>query len=258
MQKRPLISIISPAFNSERFIEETIQSVLKQSYNNWELIIIDDASSDKTLEIIDKLAKKEKRIKPISLAQNGGAGIARNTGVKLAKGQYITFLDADDLWKPHKLETQLKFMQEKNNAICFSSYELINEEGKPLPYYIEALPKLTLSKLLKANYIGNLTGMYKVSELGKIKFSTLRKRQDWAMWLMAIKKAEYAFGIKESLAYYRVRENSISSNKIKMLSYNYKVYKQFLGFSTLKSVFYMSVFLKEQFFVKNKQKKLLN
>ena len=138
--------------------------------------------------------------------------------------------------------------------ISFSSYEQIDETGKPLNKLIKALPELTYQKFLKSNYIGNLTGIYNTEVLGKIKAPNLRKRQDWALWLSAIKKSgKPAKGIQESLAYYRVRKNSMSSNKINLLKHNYNVYRIGLGFSALKSVFYMFVFLYEHFFVKSKQ-----
>ena len=251
---KPLVSIITPMFNSETFISETINSVINQTYQNWELLLIDDGSTDTTIEIVNQFLSKFHNIKLLKNEANLGAAISRNKGIEAAQGKYIAFLDADDLWKPEKLKIQIEFMQTENCHVCFGSYEQIDEKGKPLNKLIKALPELTYNKYLKSNYIGNLTGMYNVEVLGKIIAPNLRKRQDWLLWLAAIKKSgKPAKSIPESLAYYRVRKDSISSNKINLLKYNYLVYRKGLGFSTLKAVCYMLVFLHEHFFVKSKQ-----
>lgn len=241
-------------YNSEDYISETIQSVLKQTHKNWELLLIDDKSQDNTLEIIKPFLKDFPNIKLLRNTVNSGAAISRNKGIVAASGDYIAFLDADDLWKPNKLEAQLDFMATENCTVCFSSYELIDEHGKPFDKYVKALKTLSYSKLLKSNYIGNLTGIYDVDSLGKITTANLRKRQDWLLWLSAIKKSKKpAKGVQESLAYYRVRNNSISSNKFNLLKHNYWVYKKGLGFSGLKSMYCMFLFLREHFFIKSKQ-----
>lgn len=251
---KPLVSIITPMFNSETFISETLNSVINQTYQNWELLLIDDGSTDTTIEIVNQFLSKFHNIKLLQNKANLGAAISRNKGIEASLGNYIAFLDADDLWKPEKLEIQIEFMQTENSYVCFSSYEQIDEAGKPLNNSIKALPELTYQKLLKSNYIGNLTGMYNVEVLGKIKAPNLRKRQDWLLWLAAIKKSgKPAKSIPQSLAYYRVRKDSISSNKINLLKYNYLVYRKGLGFSMLKSGYYMLIFLYEHFFVKSKQ-----
>ncbi|MEN3323828.1 glycosyltransferase family 2 protein [Mariniflexile soesokkakense] len=250
---KPLVSIITPMFNSEDFISETINSVISQTYTNWELFLIDDCSTDKTLQIVNQFVSQYPNIKLLKNDTNLGAAITRNKGIEVSQGKYIAFLDADDLWKPQKLQHQIAFMETQNCDVSFSSYEQMNETGKPLNKLIKALRELTYQKYLKSNYIGNLTGMYNVEVLGKIMVPNLRKRQDWAMWLMAIKKSgKPAKGIQESLAVYRVRKDSMSSNKINLIKYNYWVYRKGLGFSTLKSVFYMLGFLYEHFFVKSK------
>ena len=241
-------------YNSENFISETIHSVLNQTFSDWELILIDDASTDSTLEIVTPLMEKQSNIKLFKNQTNQGAAISRNIGIAETKGKFIAFLDADDVWTPEKLERQITFMKAKNCDVSFSSYQLINEQGKPLNKTVKALPVLKYQKLLKSNYIGNLTGIYHAETLGKIATPNLRKRQDWLLWLSAIKTSgKPALGIQEPLAYYRVRKQALSSNKINLLKHNYLVYKNGLGFSTLKSVFYMLVFLYEHFFIKSKQ-----
>ena len=241
-------------YNSENFISETIHSVLNQTFSDWELILIDDKSIDSTLEIVAPMIEKHSNIKLFKNQTNQGAAISRNIGITEANGKFIAFLDADDVWNPEKLERQITFMKAKNCDVSFSSYQLINEQGKPLNKTVKALPVLKYQKLLKSNYIGNLTGIYHAETLGKIATPNLRKRQDWLLWLSAIKTSgKPALGIQEPLAYYRVRKQALSSNKINLLKHNYLVYKNGLGFSTLKSVFYMLVFLYEHFFIKSKQ-----
>ncbi|WP_194768288.1 glycosyltransferase family 2 protein [Tamlana sp. I1] len=250
---QPLVSVITPMFNSEAFISETIRSVISQTYLNWELLLIDDASEDATLQVIQPFLENHANIKLYKNPKNLGAAVSRNLGIEAAQGDFIAFLDADDLWKPNKLELQVKFMQTENCAVSFSTYYFIDANGNPLKKRANALPVLTYEKLLKSNYIGNLTGMYNVKKLGKITTPNLRKRQDWLLWLAAIKKSgQPALGIPSSLAYYRVRKDSMSANKFELLKHNYWVYHKGLGYSKLKSLYCMLVFLVEHFFVKAK------
>jgi len=250
-----LVSVIMPAFNAEEFIEAAVESVIAQTYSNWELFIIDDASTDATLSKAEKLAKQDFRIKILQNQKNSGTGISRNKGIKASQGDFIAFLDADDQWKPKKLKIQLETMQKQDASVCFSSYLQIDENGSSRNEIIEALPTLTYQKLLKSNYLGNLTGIYSVKKLGKIYAPEIRKRQDWALWLEAVKKGGPAIGIQQCLAKYRVRKGSISRNKFEMLKYNFNIYHKILGFDFPKSVGYMLVFLKEHFYVKPKQVK---
>ena len=241
-------------FNSEDFISETIASVINQTYKNWELLLIDDGSTDGTIDLVQPFLNSHSNIKLLKNETNAGAAISRNKGLREAKGDYIAFLDADDLWKPTKLEVQLAFMKANKCDVSFTSYELINESGKMLNKAKIALKSVSFRKELKSNYIGNLTGMYHAKVLGEIATPNLRKRQDWLLWLAAIKKSgKPAQGIQESLAYYRIRENSMSANKFSLVKHNYWVYKKGLGFSILKSMYCMVVFLKEHFFVKPKE-----
>ena len=254
MDTLPKISIITAVFNSEKFIESTLKSILAQSYSNWELILVDDCSSDNSLKVIQPYLEKHKNFNLIKLNSNKGAAIARNEGTKIANGDFIAFLDSDDLWKPNKLSTQIKLMLNNNVDVCFSSYDLIDEQGNYLNKKVQAIPKLSYNKLLKSNYIGNLTGIYNAKKLGKIYTKNLRKRQDWLLWLEAIKRSSKdAVGLKDSLAMYRVRKNSMSSNKLNLVKHNFNVYKKGLDFSFLKSMYYLSIFLIEHIFVKSKQ-----
>ncbi|WP_046755352.1 glycosyltransferase family 2 protein [Kordia jejudonensis] len=251
--QQPLVSVITPTYNAELFITQTIDSVRAQSYKNWEMVIVDDASADTTTDILKKYSELDHRIKFHALETNSGAAIARNTAIEKASGSYIAFLDADDLWMPEKLSKQIVFMQEKDIDVCFSSYELMDEAGISLGKMVKALPKVDFSKMLKSNYVGNLTGIYNAETLGKVYMPNIRKRQDWALWLTLIKKVGFAYSIQEPLAKYRLRENSISSNKLNLLKYNYTIYRKALKFGAFKSTVYLLRFLIEHFFIKPQQ-----
>jgi len=253
---KALVSIITPLYNSEAFISETITSVLNQTYKYWELVLIDDASTDATSSIASRFVAKHSNVFLLKNETNLGAGHSRNRGIQVAQGDFITFLDADDLWKPEKLEKQIQFINTHDTDICFNSYELINESSEPLNIKVEALPVLTYKKLLKSNYIGNLTGMYNTKTLGKVYMPLLRKRQDWLLWLNALERSgKPALSLNESLAYYRIREASVSAKKWPLIKYNYWVYKKGLGYSIPASILKMIVFFYEHFFVKSKQNK---
>lgn len=248
-----MVSVIMPAYNSDPFIAEAIRSVQSQSYPYWELMVIDDGSRDKTSEIVKNYSEKDVRIHLFTNQSNKGTAYSRNRGIKEASGRFIAFLDADDQWKPEKLEKQLKWIKQKDIGACFSSYDLISEDGKRLNKKITALPVLNFEKLLKANYVGNLTGIYDLQKIGKVYCPDIPKRQDWALWLEVIKRAGKMEGIKESLALYRLRKDSISRNKLEMLKYNFQVYHKVLGYSFFKSIWKMILFLNEQLLVKSKQ-----
>jgi glycosyltransferase involved in cell wall biosynthesis len=250
-KNQALVSIITPLYNAEAYITHTIKSIQNQTYPHWEHIIVNDCSTDTSLQIVEDLAKKDVRIKVVTLSRNSGAAQSRNKATELAQGAYIAFLDSDDLWHPEKLEKQLRFMQEKDLAVSYTSYVHINEAGTPIGKRIKALPKLTYKKQHTNNYIGNLTGIYKASEIGKIIAPNIRKRQDWAVWLEAIKKSNRpALGLQEDLAYYRIREDSMSSNKVNLIKYNFKFYKEYLGYSWITSACYLLRFFYEYFFVR--------
>jgi glycosyltransferase involved in cell wall biosynthesis len=245
-----LVSIITPTYNSEKFISATIQSVQNQTYSNWELIIIDDCSTDSTVEIINNKIKSDSRIKLHSITENKGTGVARNHGITTSKGSYISFLDSDDLWKPNKLERQLDFMKENNLAFTFSFYECIDESGDSLNIRKEAPILTTYNKLFFCNYIGNSTAIYNATIFGKIPINQIRKRQDWMLWLTIVKKIKLAQPVPEVLAYYRVRKNSISSSKMELLKFNFNVYYKFHRMNYFASLACLMMFVFTQFFIK--------
>jgi glycosyltransferase involved in cell wall biosynthesis len=245
-----LVSIITPSFNSEKFIAETIRSVQNQTYQNWEMIIVDDCSTDETVSIVEYIANNDSRIKVYKLEKNSGTGIARNNALDKASGKYIAFLDADDLWKPEKLEIQINFLKNNNLPFTFSFYDCINEQGKELNKRVEAPNNLSYRQLFFCNYVGNLTGIYDVNYFGKIAISSIRKRQDWMLWLTILKKIKSAKPIAESLAFYRIRENSISASKVNLLKHNFTVYRRFHGFNLVLSLLCMTGFLFIQLLIK--------
>ena len=245
-----LVSIITPTYNSEKFIIETIQSVQKQSYPDWEMIIVDDCSTDNTVSIVSAISKNDSRIRFFQLEENLGTGVARDLALSKATGRYITFLDSDDLWKPFKLEKQIDFLRSNNHPFTFSFYECIDEAGNALDKKIEAPKRLKYYQLFFCNFIGNLTGIYDTSFFGKIPISSIRKRQDWMLWLTILKKIQVAMPVPESLAYYRVRENSISASKFNLLQHNFKVYRTFHGLNLVVSLICMVGFLFTQLMIK--------
>ena len=234
-----LISIITPSYKSERFISQTIESVLAQTYQNWEMVIVDDVSPDNSNKIIEEYCKKDNRIRLIKLEKNSGAAVARNRAIDEAKGRYIAFLDADDLWKPNKLEMQIKFMELKNCALSYSAYETMTEEGVLQNKYINPPLKIAYKDLLKSNYIGCLTAIYDTQKVGKVFMPLISKRQDYGLWLKILRKTDFAYGIDESLAVYRIMSNSVSSNKFKLLKYHYKLFTEFENISSMKALYYL-------------------
>lgn len=244
-----LVSIITPSYNSEQYIGQMIESILAQTYQNWELLITDDCSTDNSCEIIQEYIQNDNRIKLFKLTSNSGAGIARNNSIDHALGRYIAFLDSDDLWKPDKLEKQLDFMRSNNYQFTFSSYDIVNEEGNQIGY-VEAKRHLSYYSLLRCNEIGCLTCMYDSEYLGKMYFPNIRKRQDWGLWLTIIKKCKIAYGLEKSLAIYRKRKDSISSNKMELLKYNYKLYNEFENCSKIKSAILLLIYFLPYYFYK--------
>ncbi len=185
------VSIITPSFMSEKFIAQTIKSVLSQSYKYWEMIIVDDISPDNSNKIIESYCNRDNRIKLIKLDKNSGPAIARNTAIKNANGRYIAFLDADDLWEANKLEKQIKFMKEKDCALSYSYYKTMSENGDLLEKVLAPPLKLSYDDLLKTNYIGCLTAIYDTKKVGKVYMPLIKKRQDYGLWLKILKNTDF-------------------------------------------------------------------
>jgi teichuronic acid biosynthesis glycosyltransferase TuaG len=237
----PLVSIITPAYNAERFINESIKSVLNQTYSNWEMIIVDDCSTDHTTEVVASYGQNDSRIQLIELERNSGPAIARNTAMDKARGRFIAFLDSDDLWLPNKLERQLDFMLEKDIAFSFTEYGRIKEDGEDLlNTIIDAPETINYDGLMKHCVIGCLTVMVDTKQTGKLKMINIPSRQDYVLWLSIVKSGFLAHGLPEVLAKYRLVKNSISSDKIKMAKQNWRVYRKIERQNLMKSSWYFS------------------
>ncbi len=220
-----LVSIIMPSYNGEMYISQTINSIVAQSYRNWELLITDDCSSDKTVEIVKDYVAKDPRIKLYRLEKNSGPGVARNNSIEEAHGRYLAFCDSDDRWLPNKLEQQLTLLAKKDAACCYGAYYECDGRGNRVSI-LHVKPILSFKQEKHANQIGMLTGLYDTVKVGKVFMPTIRKRQDWAMWLHVIKKCRFAVGITDPIAEYHIRDNSVSRNKKDLIKYNAAIYKE--------------------------------
>ena len=231
-----LVSIVTPCYNGSRYVAETIESVLAQTYEKWEMLIVDDGSKDNSAEIIRKYAEKDDRIRLIQ-QPNGGSANARNHGIREANGQYIALLDADDLWKPEFLKEQIDFMKEKNTLCVYSSYERIGETSEEILSPLRCKPCVTYKDMLVRNYVGCLTGLYDCSRHGKIYLHEELKsiRDDYAYWLDVVKVSGVAYGNQKVLARYRVLKNSTTGKKKKLVKAQYKFYRNYLKLNPLVS-----------------------
>ncbi|MBQ2873143.1 MAG: glycosyltransferase family 2 protein [Bacilli bacterium] len=222
---KKLVSIVMPSYNTAKFIEESIKSVLDQTYTNWELIIVDDCSKDNTDEVVKKFLS-DKRIKYLKNKKNSGAAFSRNYALREAKGKFIAFLDSDDLWFPDKLEKQLQFMEKNNYAFTYTNYKEIDEKSKDLNVIVTGPKKISKTGMYNYCYPGCLTVIYDVEKIGLIQIENIPKNNDYAMWLKVIKKSKNCFLLNEVLASYRKRSHSISSgSKLKLIKHHYILYK---------------------------------
>ncbi|HJD24795.1 MAG TPA: glycosyltransferase [Firmicutes bacterium] len=234
-----LVSIITPTYNCGKFIAETIESVQAQTYPNWELLIVDDCSTDNTEEVVAEYRQADPRVQYHRLEKNSGAAVARTTAMQLAQGEYMAFLDSDDLWSPEKLEKQLAFMKSNGYAFTCTMYEQIGEDGRRLEKVIKVIPKTDYNRLLLDCPVGNSTVMYDVRKMGKFEVPDIKKRNDDALWLQMLKKEKYIYGMPEVLMQYRVRQNSISSNKWKLIKYHWQLYREIEHLGVLRSAFHI-------------------
>ena len=234
-----LVSIITPTFNSGKFISETILSVQNQTYQNWEMIIVDDGSSDNTIEIVKQIAKQDSRIQFFPQKQNVGPAKTRNIGIANAKGKFMTFLDADDIWFPKFIENSIQTIKNTNIHFVFSSYKRSNENLEFVYSDFIVPEKVTYTDILKTNSISCLTAFIDIEVLGKKTMPEIFKRQDMGLWLQYLKEIPFAHGIKETQAIYRIRENSLSRNKSKLLKYQWQFYREVEKLNVFQSIYYM-------------------
>ena len=234
----PKISVIIPVYNAEKYLNKTLESILKQSLKDIEVICVDDGSTDNSKDIVEQYVKKDSRI---HLLQNykplGIPAIPRNIGIQQAKGRFIAFLDSDDIWFPTKLEQQVRLFNHKKTAIVFSNYEKMNEEGLRAGRIIKAPDTASYECLLKGNVIGNLTGIYDVAKVGKVLFRPIH-HEDYALWLSILKKGFIARNTNTVTALYRVRKASVSSRKLAVLSWQWNIYMNVEKIGIIKSAYY--------------------
>lgn len=220
-----LVSIIMPSYNTGRFIKETITSVLAQSYSNWELIIVDDCSTDNTDDVVSCFLN-DARIRYIKNEHNSGAAVSRNRALREAKGKWIAFLDSDDLWEPEKIDKQIAFMKENDYHFSYTNYIEIDEESKPNGKSVTGPKQITKHGMYNYCWMGCLTVMYDADEVGLIQIADIKKNNDYAMWLKVCKKAD-CYLLDETLARYRKRSGSISNHRyLKLIKWHYKLYRE--------------------------------
>ena len=239
-----LVSIIIPLYNSEKFIKDTINSVLFQTYTNWEVIIVDDCSTDNSVEIILKIIDNNSNIRLIKLENNVGSAQSRNTALELANGRFITFLDSDDIWHSDKLEKQVAFMLKRKVPISFTSYELIDENGASKNHIIHSVEKLTQIDYLKNTIIGFSTSMIDTQIVGNsFRMMDIRTRQDTGLWITLLGKGFLAYGLDKVLVRYRIHSNSISANKIKAAMQVWNLYFNIHRLGFFKSAYCFAFYL---------------
>ncbi|MBK5201719.1 MAG: glycosyltransferase family 2 protein [Spirochaetaceae bacterium] len=225
--QHPLISIIIPNYNSEKVLQETLNSVLNQTYKNWELIFVDDCSTDKSLDIAKKNAKLDNRIKIFTFAQNGGPGIATKFGFTKSRGEWIAFIDADDIWPSNKLEKQMKFSLDNHYEFTCTDYEQVDENTKSLNRIIKANKKANYRKVIMYCPIGSSSVLIKASLLAKVDIPETRKDNDYSLWLRVLRIYPYIYGMQEVLMKYRIWTQSISYNKFNKIKYHWYVYREY-------------------------------
>ena len=242
MESQPLISVIMPCYNMASYVSDSIKSVIAQTYPHWELLIVDDASMDETVNIIESFAQTDSRIKFAIKKQNSGISDTRNQCIQMAQGQFLAFLDADDIWHPEKLEKQLSFMLAKNIGFTYSTYDWIDEDGKIMNKFINTIGNLDYKTYLRNTIIGCSTVMVNKAITGDVFVPKFRTSEDTATWLDILRKGLMAYAIDESLVSYRIRRKSASSNKIRASIDLWKVYRQHEKLPFFKAIYYFSCY----------------
>ena len=232
-----LVSIIMPSYNTASFIADSIQSVLAQSYKDWDLIIVDDCSPDDTDDVVRQFLSDE-RIRYLKNAKNSGAAVSRNRALQEAKGKWIAFLDSDDLWMPDKLEKQIRFMKKNGYHFSYANYAEINSAGKRNGVIVTGPKKITKTGMYNYCWPGCLTVMYDAETVGLIQIADIKKNNDYAMWLKVCRKADCYLLDEELALYRRGRAGSVSTHSIKtMIRWHYKLYREAEGQNHVAAVF---------------------
>lgn len=234
-----LISVIMPMYNSERFVGKAIESVIGQTYPHWELLVVDDGSSDSSCDVVRAYAARDPRVHLLVNPTPVGMPYApRNYGIQQARGEFIAFLDSDDIWLREKLRQQLVvFHRDERTAVVYSDYEKVNEEGERSARIVSAPRKTNYQQLLYSNVIGNLTGIFDVRKVGKHYFTGVH-HEDYAFWLSVLKSGYIARSTSTVTALYRVRKHSVSSDKLKVLFWQWHIYRKVENIGILRSAYY--------------------
>lgn len=220
-----LVSVITPTYNCGKYITETIKSVLAQTYTDWEMIIVDDCSTDDTKYIVEEISKNDNRIKYYCLKKNSGAAIARNTALKLASGRWIAFLDSDDLWMETKLQEQIDFMINENYSFTYTPYDVIDNRGNPIGKIVSGPKHISRAGMLSYCWPGCLTVIYDRKKIGDICIPDIKKNNDYAMWLLICRKS-CCHRYCNVLSRYRIREGSISRVGIfRLIKWHYRLFR---------------------------------
>ena len=225
MRRTPLVSVITAAYNAEAFIGETMAAVQSQTLPDWELLVADDASTDRTAALVEVAAAADPRIRLIRLKHNGGVASARNAALGAARGRFVAFLDSDDLWLPQKLECQVAFMEARDVAVSYTAFRRIDETGRRLGRLVTVPARLTYRQLLRNTAIATLTGMIDTAKTGPIRMTEAR-RDDYILWLSLLKRGFVAHGLQQDLARYRVVRGSLSSKPKRSAAWVWDVYRR--------------------------------
>ena len=236
--KKLSVSIITPVYNAERFLLKTAESIINQTYKDWEWIVVDDCSKDNSWKLMQELAKSDGRIKIYKNEKNLKSGKTRNFAIKEAKGRYIAFLDADDIWTEDKLAIQIPFMYKNKYAFSYTSFGYLDEEGNIIKSPLKVNREIDYKHLLKRTEIGCLTAVYDAEMLGKFYMSDHSTKHDYALWLSILKAGNKAYGLDEVLAYYRIVSTSATSKKHTLILKHINFLKETQGISTLKATYY--------------------
>lgn len=222
----PLVSVVTPAYNAARFLERTIESVRAQTFPDWEMLIVDDGSTDATREIVQRAASHDARVRPLATPGRQGPGGARNRGIEEARGRFLAFVDADDLWLPEKLERQLAFMRDRRSAFSFTGYSIIDENDQPIGRPVRVPARLDYRGLLANTIIGCLTVMLDRETVDSPRMPDLPQHEDLSLWFDILRTGVIAHGMPEILARYRIVRGSASRNKLRSALHVWKLYRE--------------------------------
>jgi teichuronic acid biosynthesis glycosyltransferase TuaG len=239
-QSVPLVSVITPAYRAARFIEQTIASVRAQSFQNWEMLVVDDASPDGTADLVARLAEADPRVRLYRKPVQSGASASRNLAIDAARGRWLAFLDSDDMWLPDKLERQLAFAERSGGAFLYGGFRRISEDGNRVGRFVRVPARIDYHGLLTNTCIGTLTVMLDRERLPPVVFPDLRRGNDFAAWLLLLRAGGWAYGLNEDLGRYRTVSNSLSSRRVRTSSWVWRVYRETAGLDVVRSLWCFS------------------